>query len=202
MLNGGEGAVDVGLARGHGVGAVVVDGQVVEGDEEAVGGEEVGEVFLRHLTSLAHEFQRTGVAGGAPQLDGVFAKGLEEGGVERGVLLREVVVEVELPVHAQLCVDVADEERFVARVFVHGGGERRAYGGGEAVEVADVVGEEVVGAFCAAFEVDGALVVVAVLVGRAPVVHIVAADVEGVADAIDGVVARAVGRGVGPAGIG
>ena len=179
--------------------AVVLDGVIGHWDEESPSGEEVREVFLCHLTHLAHKLQRADVAA-APAFDGVVAQSLEEVGVERGVLLCEVVVEIQLPVHPQLAVDVADEERGVVGELVHHVGQRRSHGGDETVVEADVVGEEVVRGLGAAFEVDGSLVVVAALVGRAPVVHFPTDD-EAVADAVHGVVAGAVGCGVGVARI-
>ena len=67
--------------------------------------------------------------------------------------------------------------------------------------MSDVVREQVVRDLRATFQVDGSLVVVSALVCRAPVVHFEAAHVEGVTNAVEAVVRRAMGCGVGVSGI-
>ena len=193
-------AVDVALAYRHGVGAVVLDAQIGERFEEAPSGEEVGKVLLRHLADLADELQRT-IIGVAPNRHRVFSELGKEGGVEGGVLLCLVIVEVKLIVHAQLAVNVANEVRHATSILVHHRREGRSRRSDQSVEVAYDVGKEVVRHLGAALEVDEMLVVVSALVACTPVVHFPAADVEGVADAVDGVVRGAIGGGVGIAGI-
>ena len=61
----GQCAVDVALANGHGVGAVVFDRQIGDGLEESPCREEVGEVLAGYLAHLADELQRA-VGGAAP----------------------------------------------------------------------------------------------------------------------------------------
>ena len=113
-----------------------------------------------------------------------------------------MVIEVELPVKAHLALERSCEERFAAHVLVHDGGEGSASGRDESGVEADIVGEEVVGNLCAALHGDGPLVVVAALVGSAPVVEVSrAAHVERALHTAHRVVHRPEGCGVGKAAV-
>ena len=139
LLNGCERAVYLALTHGHGMRAVVLNVHISEGDEEAVDGEELSEVLLCYLTHFTHKLLRTVGAACRPQLQWVFAQGLEQVGIERGILLCQMIVEVQLPVHVHLAFNIADEEGFVASIFLHDHRQRRANGCDQAVEVSDVV---------------------------------------------------------------
>ena len=196
------GAPDIRSAYRQLARTVVINGHVGHRHEEAIDGEEIRDVLLCGLADFLDELHAAvEVAACAPQRERVFAQQLEQGGVEVGLALSEMVVEVELPVHAELAIYAAGVEGLVARKLIHHGGERRTDGRNQTGEVAAVVGEEVVGGLCAALEVDGSLVVVAVLVACAPLVHIGIEGVEAVADTVEAVVGHAVGCGVGIARI-
>ena len=112
-----------------------------------------------------------------------------------------MIVQIELPIHAHLAVHVADEEGDVLGILVHHGREWRTGGGGQAVQIANVVREKIVRHLGASLQVDGPLIVVPAFVRRTPVVHVRTAHVEGVSDAVHRVIGRAMRGRVGIAGI-
>ena len=176
--------------------AVVRDGVVRERFEEAPHAEEVGEVLACHLADGTDELQAA--VAGVVGRQRVFAQFLEECGIEGRVPLCQVVVEVELPVHAHLALEGSGEEG-PDREDIY---RRRRFTGSSYFDEpgmeADIVGKEVVRDLGAALDGDGPLVVVSTFVRGAPVVEVGrAAHVERALHTALRVVHRAEGRGVG-----
>ena len=94
----------------HGIG-VVAHKAVGHHTEEAVGAEELGEVFARRIAALLVEVeQRLGTALVVLDNHRVLTQHLEQAGIELRVVSQHVVVEEELVVHVGLCPDVVGKE--------------------------------------------------------------------------------------------
>ena len=190
---------DAGLRHCYGMVAVVLNlAPRLNGLEESPNGEEVGQVLLSHLAHLADKLQATVVVvRRIVKRQRVVAECLEELRIERGVLLPKVVVEIEVPIHAQTAVDVSVIERLAARKLVHDGGQSGAARRVQAVEIAHQVGEDVVRSLGAALHIDSPLVVVPALVAGAPVVHLRVKRIQAVLDAVQTVERYSVAARVG-----
>ena len=170
---------------------------LLDGLEESPYIEEVCQVLLSHIADLTHELQAAAiVVRGVIKRQRVFAKCLEEFRIEGCVLLPQVVIEVEVPIHAKPTIHVPEIERHATSEFVHDGSQRRAARCIEPIKVANEVREDVVRRLGAPLHVDSPLVVVAAFVTCAPVVHVGIQSIEAILDAVNAVIARPVRRGI------
>ena len=171
-------AVDICFPNRHGMLSIIIHLQVRDGLEEAPGGEEIGQVLLCYLTYLADKLQACLIGVAVSSAQWVTAQFLEKGGVERGVLLCLMIIEIQLVVHAHLAVEASREEGFMARMFLHHSGERRAFRRDESVQVAYYVREEIVRHLCTTFQTDDSLIVVSAFMCRTPIVEVSATHIE------------------------
>ena len=189
-----DGGVNLRLRLGVFRAGVVANVAFVHRGEEAVGAEELGEVFAGGEAALLVEMEQRGLARhhGAIFIslhvklvvgagDGVAAQHLKEAGIELVVVTHEMIVEPELIVHLRLCPDVVGEEvaillvvclEHITEVTLPAVG---AAGGSAVIPDADV-GEEVVGHLGQTVHVDGSLVLVTNLVTGSPSVSGIGGD--------------------------